>query len=105
MSPGGGVDSAMASVEERVQFKEGDGVGCDIEGVGSEFLELRIGGAEDGEESIAVGIVGFGGQIGACDVAGAAVDDDSGSYGVGFGGVVHCENYGGRGERTVGEME
>lgn len=95
----------MAGVEEWVQLEEGDGVGCDIEGVGSGFLKLGIGRAEDGEESIAVGIVGFRGQIRACDVAGAAVNDDSGGYGVGFGGVVHFEDWGDEDERLIRRIE
>jgi len=77
---------AAPAVEERVFFEQAHGVGGGVEGGGA-GVQAGGGGVQDGEEGGAVGEVGGGGEVGACYVAGAAVDYEAGVV-RGGGGVV-----------------
>lgn len=75
-------------------------MGGGVEGGGA-GVQAGGGGVEDGQEGGAVGEVGVGREVGAGDVAGAAVDDEARVVRGGCGGVVvvHGDGVGSVGER------
>lgn len=84
-------DGAAPAVEERVVFKDRDGVGGGREGAGAAREEAACG-AVDVQEGGGVEGVGGWGEVGAGDGAGAAVDDEArGVSGLGGGhGWIGC---------------